>query len=512
MKGINALRSSPSFAWLLFGITIFSLSFSQVTNAQKKTRIHIEDADFLRFDKRGGRDVQKLIGDVRVRQDSTLFFCDSAFLDNSRNNLQAFGNVHIIYNDSVDVYGDYLDYNGNTKVAELEGNVKLVDDSTTLVTDYLIYNRISRLAFYNAGGTIYDRENTLSSIIGTYNTSDKNFYFRDSVVLVNPDYILHSDTLQYNTISEVVYIFGPTDIVGEKDSIYSEYGWYDTKKNRVSLKKNAFVRHLEQSLRADSIYFDQEVEQGYAWSNVIMDDTVQDVMVLGEYAYFNDSTGISFITDSARAVFIDREDSLFMHADTIKVLSDSLDRADKILAYYKMKFFRKDLQGACDSLVYLVRDSVINLYKDPVLWTDENQLTADSISIYISENRVDSLAMYDAAFIISRDTTTTFNQIKGRTMRGYFRNNDLYRIDVNGNAETLYFVREDDGELIGINVSLASFMKIFLAKNQIQNILYLENPDETLFPEEEMPEDKQKLKDFSWQEQRRPWKKEDIFE
>jgi hypothetical protein len=242
-----------------------------------------------------------------------------------------------------------------------------------------------------------------------------------------------------------------------------------------------------------------------------MKDTVQDVIVTGEYSIFDRGNGESFVTDSAVAIFIDVRDSLFLHSDTIKVINDTLDSADKILAFNNMKFFRKDLQGSCDSMVYRVKDSVILLYKEPVLWSEDNQLTADSIFIYVSHNRVDSLTLFNSAFIISLDTLESYNQIKGRTMTAYFYDNELKKIRVFGNAQTLYFVREDDGKMIGINSSLSSFMNILIHEGRINTILYEEKPDAELIPQEEIGLDMRKLDGFIWREERRPGSKEEIF-
>jgi len=480
-------------------------------DAQQKSRVNIENSDYLKFDKREGRNINRLIGHVVLRQDSTWFYCDSAILDKKLNFLYAFGHVHINYSDSVDVYGKYLVYDGNEKIATLDTNVRMVDNRSTLYSDHLIYNRKNRWAFYNTGGRIVDGENVLTSRIGRYYTDTKKLFYKDSVVLVNPDYTLRSDTLMYNTETEVAYIYGPTEITGESDSIYAERGWYDTQNDITRLQKNAFVRHMEQMLSADSIFYVRGQGYGYAWSNIKMDDTVQDVVVLGNYAEFDRTAGVSYVTDSAVAIIIDEQDSLFMHADTMKIITDSAEKARKLFAYYKMKFFRKDLQGACDSMVYDIQDSIIYLYEQPVLWSDENQLTGDSILIYVSHNSIDSMSLFGTAFIISHDSIQSFNQIKGRTMTAYFKKNKLSTIEVIGNAETIYYVREDDGALIGINKSISSSMMIKVEESKVKSITYFEQPDAALHPEGGLAEQDLVLRGFKWDEGVRPLVVGDIF-
>jgi lipopolysaccharide export system protein LptA len=243
----------------------------------------------------------------------------------------------------------------------------------------------------------------------------------------------------------------------------------------------------------------------------MLTDTLQDMIVLGHYAQYDRLAHYAFVTDSTVAIMIDRTDSLYLHADTLKIITDSADQAKKMYAYFKVKFFREDLQGMCDSMTYTIADSTLTLYKEPVLWSDENQLSSDSIKIVYANKEIDSLVLHDNCFIASRDDTATFNQIKGKSMVGYFSNNELYKITVSGNSQTIYFVREDNGSLIGINKVVSSKMLIFIKENQIKTITYIDMPKATLYPEKDIPPMERKLKGFKWIEGRRPLSKHDIF-
>lgn len=479
--------------------------------AQQVTRINIENADRLRIIDNKGKKVQQLIGNAVLRQDSTYFYCDTAIYD-SENNLRATGGVHINFSDSVHLYGDVLTYSGNTRIAVLDHNVRLVDQRATLFTDHLEYDRNNGVAYYFTGGRIVDDRNELTSKTGRYYNRLKEFFFKDSVVVTNPDYVMYADTLRYNTATEVVFIEGPTDIIGEEDHIYSEKGWYDTRNDLAELSLNNAIHHSEQILRGDWIYYDRENEYGKARGNVWLKDTAQRVILEGQTGEFFRSEGRrSYLTEQARAILIDAKDSLFMHADSLVMVLDSARKARYIFAYHRMKFFRADLQGMCDSLVYRVRDSVIALLKNPVLWSDASQLTADSIWMFVSQNRIDSMRLFNLAFIISRDSTESFNQIKGRQMTAFFHDNELYRIRVDGNAETIYFVREETGELIGINKSVSSAMVIGIEENQIRKTYYIGQPDATMFPEKDLPAQERLLRDFKWLEEFRPKDRHEIF-
>jgi lipopolysaccharide export system protein LptA len=479
-------------------------------SAQKTTKVHIEHADMLKFASINGTNVQVLMGNAILRQDSTYFYCDTARLDEN-NNLRAVGKVHISYSDTVHLYGDFLNYFGNSRIAILDSNVRLIDKRATLNTDHLEYDRNLETAYYFTGGRIVDDENVLTSIKGRYFTQTYEFLFSDSVVVMNPDYTMYADTLKYNTESEIVYIEGPTNLYGKDDHIYSEKGWYDTRLDRAELSRNNRIDHLEQILKGDWIYYDREKEYGKALGNVWVKDTAQNIILEGGISEFYRSEKYSYITDSACAILVDTYDSLYMHADSFILVMDSADEARYLFAYNHLKFYRDDLQGACDSLVFRVQDSVIALLKNPVLWSEDNQLTSDSMWMFVRDNRIDSMILFNLAFIISRDSSETYNQIKGRQMRAYFRDNQLYKINVLGNAETIYYVRDEDYALIGINKSVSSNMMIMLENRKLRKIYYLTKPDATLYPEKDISKEDQYLRDFKWISGRRPVNKDAIF-
>ena len=487
------------------------LLLSTALFGQKKTRVVLKQADDLRIDERYGPDVQRLLGNVILKHDSTWFYCDSAYLNNKANTFDAYGHVHINVNDTLDIYGDSLNYDGATRIGEIHENVKLVDQRATLTTEHLKFNRKTGIAFYNTGGTIVSEDNTLTSRIGYYYTRSDQFFFKEDVVLVNPDYVMNSDTLVYHTVTEIAFFHGPTTIVGEEDHIYTEKGWYNTELDKAQLTKNSVITHGEQIMEGDSIYYDGAIKYGEAYNNVVLTDTLQDVIVMGHYAQYDREKHYAYVTDSTVAIMIDRTDSLFMHADTLKIITDSTDQAEKMHAYYKVKFFRDDMQGMCDSLTYTIADSTLTLYNDPVLWSDENQLSSDSIKIVYANKEIDSLVLYSNCFIASRDDTNTFNQIKGKNMVGYFSHNELYKITVTGNSQTIYFVREDDGALIGINKVVSSKMLIFIKDNEFKSITYIDMPKATLYPEDQVPPAEMQLKGFKWIDGRRPQTKHDIF-
>jgi lipopolysaccharide export system protein LptA len=317
--------------------------------------------------------------------------------------------------------------------------------------------------------------------------------------------------MKFNTKSEIVYFLAPTTIWQDENLVYCEQGWYDTQNDISQFSKNAWIKTGEQIVKGDTIFYDQQLDFGQLYGNIEMIDTVQNAILKGEYAEYDKLRNYAMVTDSALAILIEDQDSLFLHADTLYTTFDSTQSAEYLYAYRKTKFYREDIQGMCDSLFYNFIDSLIILYKDPVLWSEDNQLTADSIFIEIKNEEIDKMILHNTSFIISRDDSTTFNQIKGINMTGYFSDNKLARIIVEANSETIYFVREEDKSLIGINKVVSGNMRIDLVDNEIERITYIENPIATLYPENEIIPEELLLKGFTWKEDRRPKSKLEIF-
>ena len=508
MKNPTQVIRYVPIAWLIVLLQI------NILQAQKPTRVQIIDADELRFDKRLGENIQRLIGHVILKHDSTYLYCDSAHVNEVTNSFKGFGNVRIKSSDTLNIYSDLVYYEGNTKTAELIDNVKLIDSRATLTTQRLWYDRKNRIAYYTTGGKIVDTTNVLTSTKGYYYTDLQQAYFKDDVVLVNPDYIMNTDTMLYYTETEVSTFLGPTTITSEENLIYCENGWYDTRNNKSQFNRNAYFLTDEQKLEGDSLFYDRTLNFGKAFNHVILTDTVQNMMILGNYGEFRKSQGYSFITDSATAVLIEKEDSLFLHSDTLWIYFDDEEQVEFLYAYKHAKFFRTDMQGKCDSLVYKFADSTIFLYDDPVLWSQQNQLTADSIRIAMANGQIDSLALLSSSFIISMDdtlTASTFNQIKGKNMVGYFKDNQMNSVKIFGNAESVFYVREESGELMGINKTTSSDMVIYIADNEVKVITPIRNVEAHMYPDAEFPSDDRRLKNFIWHEGIRPRTKDDIY-
>ncbi|MEI7500364.1 MAG: OstA-like protein [Bacteroidota bacterium] len=465
------------------------------------------------FNKEIYPDGPRIIGNVVMNHDSAFLYCDSAYVNEAANKVIAYGNVRVKLSDTLNLYSDSLRYNGNTKIANANSNVRLIDNQTILTTDTLVYSRKTQIAQYDYWGKIVNDKNILVSHHGYYYTDKKEFFFKDKVILINPEYTMNSDTLMYNTLTKTAFFYGPSHIISKdkRDSIYCENGWYNTHLDVARFRNRARIYHELTFLTGDSMYYERKNGFGQVFRKALMIDTKENILLMGNYGEMHRTEGRAFMTDSAVAVMAEKKDSLFMHSDTLRALFDSAQNINSVFCFYKVKFFRHDLQGMCDSLTYFRRDSSMTMYHDPIIWSDSNQLSADSIRLTMRNGEADSLKLYNSAFIISKDDTGSFNQIKGRNVLAKFRDNELYKIRVLGNSQTIYYAREEDRSLIGINMSVSSDMLIFLEKNQLKSITYIDNPVSHLYPEKTVPLNERKLKNFKWEEKRRPLTKKDIF-
>ena len=500
-------------------IVSFFLLLSQTLVAQeqdtvqrKKTRINILHYDKATYSKSMG-DVQRLIGNVKMRHDSAYFFCDSAYYYQKNNSFDAYQNVHIIVNDSVEIFSDLLNYDGDRRFAEFHDNVHLRDDSTNLYTEYLTYDRNLHLASYPDSATTVRGDKTLKSHYGFYRDRLKEFSFFENVEVYSPKYQMYTDTLFYNTDIEKMWFEGPTTIINKENILEGKHGYYLVNEDHVFLDRRPYMHNETQQMRSDSIYYDRNRGLAQAFSQVDMIDTSYQVIMRGDYVEMWDNKGLSFATDSAYAISYDGGDSLYIHGDTLFMyFNKQREEAEKLIARRNVRFFKSDLQGKCDTLTYLKADSIIQMRVAPVLWAEDSQLTGVDIDIKLKDHNVDWVLQKGNAFIISKDSIEGYNQIKGKDITSRFRNGDIHRVNVDGDkAETIYWIRDDDGGAIGIDVSKSETMVIEMEKQSVSIIKSFKDIDETMYPEKDLSESNRYLPGFKWHDEARPKDKDDIF-
>ena len=488
-----------------------SLQVMTDTVPPKKTKVYLIHSNTLSFDKAVKPDAQILNGDVCFRHDSSYMYCDSAYFFEQTNSLEAFSNVRMEQGDTLFVYGDYLFYDGNTQVAYLRENVRMENGQVTLFTDSLNYERIPNIGYYFEGGLIVDSLNQLSSFYGQYSPETKLAVFNDSVQVENPDFTLYSDTLHYDTESKVATILGPSVIVSDSGTIHTSRGWYDTVNNTSLLLDQSQVESGEKILIGDSIFYNRDTGMGEVYGNMSLIDTAQHVTLQGEYGYYNEQTGYAFATDSARFLEYSQGDTLFLHADTLQMVTvDSVSR--EIKAYYGVRFYRIDMQGVCDSMQFNTRDSVLYMYTEPVLWNEQYQLYGDTIAIYMNDSTIEYAHVIQFAFAAQHVDSSYYNQLKGNDLKAYFEGQAVHQIDVAGNAESIFYPLEKDGAKVGMNETKSGFLTIWVKDNKLDKLKIWPSPVGSMTPIPDLKPDQKMLKDFYWFDYLRPKNRDDIYE
>jgi lipopolysaccharide export system protein LptA len=382
----------------------------------------------------------------------------------------------------------------------------------SLVTDTINFDRVKQEANYNSNGTIVNKENTLKSKSGRYYLTQKKYQFLTSVVLTNPQYVIKSNHLDYYTNSGHSYLFGPSTITGKENFIYTEKGFYDTKKNKAHFVKNSYIKYNDRLIKGDSLYYDRNQEFASATRNVKITDSINKAIIKGHYGEVYRNKDSLFITKRASVRTLMEQDSMFIHGKRLVVTGKQGERI--IRGYNNVRFFKTDMSGKCDSLHSDQKRGLTQLIGRPILWNFENQLTGDVMHL-IGNNqteKLDSLKVLNNAFIISKDTIGTgYNQVKGLNLYGKFRDNKLYEVDIVKNTEVIYYLRNDEQELIGINKNSSSKINMILDGKTIETITFFNNVDGEIYPEAELPENTRKLRGFVWRGDERIKTKEDIF-
>lgn len=498
----------------LFGFCLFAQTPEKKREQpRQKSKVFLLHSDLLRKDSRHP-DAQVVVGNVVFRHDSIYMYCDSAYYYDQISSFEAFSNVKMVQGDTLFLYGDHLYYDGMTQIAEMRKNVRMENRTTTLLTDSLNYDRVYNLGYFFDGGTLMDEQNVLTSEWGEYNPSTKQSVFNYNVKLVNPQFTLTSDTLRYNTASKVADIVGPSDIVSDANHIYSERGVYNTATGKADLYNRSVLTNEGKQLTGDTLFYDRNTGVGEAFHNMVMKDTINKNMMTGDYGSYNENTKYAFATKKAMAIDYSQGDSLFLHADTLMLKTlhlntDSMYR--EMRAFHKVRFYRSDLQGVADSLVFSSADSCLTLYKDPILWNKQQQLVGEEVKIYMNDSTIDWAHIINQALSVEQIDSVTYNQVTGKEMKSYFRNGQMYKTEVIGSVRVVYYPMDSDSTLIGMNVSETSQLDIYLKDQKLERMVMSPKSNGTLYPMSKIPEGADRLQNFVWFDYIRPLNKQDIF-
>ena len=510
-----------------------------ITDPNSK-QINIVSADTLTFKKTNDTtNVKVLSGHVVVKQQTTTFYCDSAILNERNNTMEAFGHVHINNADSVNTYADYLRYIGNEKTAYLRKNVRLTDGKGTLTTPELDYNTQTKIGIYRSGGTLVNGLTTLTSDEGFYYGQTRDASFKKHVLLVNPDYRVTTDTLLYNTYSNIATFTVPTKIVSGKKVIHTTNGYYNLTTKQSYFGDRPIIQDSTSILIADRTASEDSTGNFEAQGNVIYRDTAQGYALFANNIKGNKKTSVVLATEHPVMMFKQNNDSMFIAADTlftaklsslkglrsVPSVRDSMQSLDSIPltgkdsskdryieAYYHVRIFSDSLQAIGDSLFYSSMDSVFRLLKNPIVWANNSQITGDTIYLFTKNKKPEHVNVIENALAISDvDSTQFFNQVRGRIINGFFQDGHINFIHTQGNAEAIYYTQDDDKKFIGVDKSSCDVINTYFKDQKPEKVSRLFNLKGTFYPMQQVNHDELKLRGFTWQNDKRPKSREELF-
>lgn len=497
-KGSRLKTLVPLLAIILLGLI-------HPVFGQQKSKLIIEHADYFNIDENKVPGAIVLSGNVKMSHEGVKMTCDKAYHFSKTNFIKAFGNVRFVQGDTIVMTSNNAEYDGNSKFALAMGGVRLKDPNMTLTTDTLKMNRVNQEAYYDNGGVIIQEDNTLKSTVGKYILQQKKYEFRSAVTLTNPDYVIRTNNLNYYTNSGKSDLYGPSTITGKDNLIYTEKGIYNTKTNRAKLLTNSYIRYNNQLIEGDSIYYDRTKEFSSITNNIRVTDSINKTLVKGDYAEIYRQKDSLFITKRAVIINDVENDSIYIHAKQFVITGKPSQRIIK--GYPNVRIFKSDMSGKCDTIYSTENTGLTRMIGRPVVWNEDNQLTGKTIHLIADTNtqQLDSIKIIEDAFMIQKDSISAdgYNQVKGVYLNGKIKDQQLSTIDVSKNTEVLYYTRNDDGELIGIDKSLSNSITITLDNNQIDTITLYKQIDGQLYPEDELPTNSRKLRGFEWREPER---------
>ena len=483
--------------------------------AVQDKRVYLVHADVLHFDQYRNPDATILNGKVHFTHVGARLYCDSAYFYEASNSFEAFGHVRMYQGDTLSLVSDYAYYDGNEQMARARYNVILKNRKTTLYTDSLDFDRLYDNAYFFEGGKMVDGNTTLTSDWGEYNTKTKMSVFNYDVKMRSPKFYLTTDTLYYDNARSVAHIVGPSNITSGNSHIYSELGYYDTKKEQAQLMDRSVMDNQGKTLIGDSVWYDSQQGFSQAFRNVVFVDSVNKNRMTGNYGEYWENTGYALCTDSAVAIDYSQGDSLYMHADTFKVVSfnfetDSVYR--KIHAFHKVRAYRTDVQAVCDSLVYNSLDSCMTMYRDPIVWNKNQQLVGEEIQVFMKDSVIDRAHVIGQAFSIQQlqSDTACYNQVSSKEMFAYFENGDIHEAQAKDNVLIGYYFEEGDTVPIIYNYQETTELRMFLKDRKLQSV-WTPKTSGTMYPLNQIPPEKKQLPGFVWFSDIRPKDRYDIF-
>lgn len=530
------------FGWILLLFWCSALLVQAQGPAMRdSTRIlEILQAERYNFEKKDSvTSLLSLAGKVILKQQGTLFYADSAVLNQQTNIVEAFGNIHINDGDSLQTYSKYLRYKGNEKLAFLKTNVRLVDTKgSVLTTNELTYDMNLGIAQYEKGGKVVNKKTVLNSKNARYYDASKDVVFTKEVVLVDPEYRMVTDSLQYNSRTEIATFIAPTTIVNGKRRIYTRSGYYDLKNSKAVFGNRATIIDSTFSIVADDMAFDDKDGQGQFDGNVVYIDTANGVSILSNKLFVNKKTS-SFLATRQPLMILEQDgDSLFVTADTLlsgritdiqkreipwlldttetgyhppELLGKDSGMNRYFEAWHHVRIYSDSVQAVCDSLFYAGTDSAFRLFTNPLVWASDSQISADTMYLFTKEQKAHRLLAYFNGFVVNRVADGAYNQVKGNTINAWFKQGVIDYVRAKGRAESIYYAQDAQERFVGMNRSTADAIDLFFEDRKAKKVKFINDLKGITYPIRQIPPDEDRLRGFSWQESKRPKSKFELM-
>lgn len=496
-----------NYTALFLGAVFVLINLTGISQTDDKT-VKLVFAETVK-DVPGKTNTTQATGHVHFQHNNANLYCDSAIFFRDLNRVHAYGKVHINQGDTINLFCDSLRYDGNTKISKLGGNVRMRDQEYKLVTDSLEYNGNNSVGAYTNFATITTIKDDikLTSIKGYYHAHPKTFYFKDSVRVSHPNYQLISDTLEFRTATNTAHFHGPTTIKMDSSVVLCSRGIYYTDEQFVELWNGATLVDSNRTFYADSMRYSQKTGVGEGFMNVDLYDSTEQVQFLSNYMWKSAENDTIILQDMARIIQYNEKDTLELLADSIFHVNDSLDEKTSI-AQNEVGIINGDISVRCDSAYFATADSIIKLFKNPIMWSQNTQLSADSILSNYYDNKFHEVYLYHNSFIANEHDSIHYDQIKGKFMTAWIDSNKMQKVKIELNAKTLYFTEEETPaadsiaptkKVDGMNDLECNEIMIYFKESEIDRIAFIENPTAVYLPINKVKDSQLFLKGFNWQ-------------
>lgn len=483
------------------------------------TKVYLQHANELTYDIYGKHpDAQFVKGNVAFLHKGARLTCDSALYYQQTNSFEAFGHVRMKQGDTLTLTSEYAYYDGNDEMCEVRRNVILTHRKMKLYCDSLNYDRMYSIGYFFEGGKLIDGDTRLTSDWGQYSSADRQAVFYYNVKLKNSNSLTEGDTLYYDTKTSKAHVVGPSKITMKDDVIITEDGYYDSHADKTELFSRSTVQRRDgKTITADSLYHDSKTGISEGFSNVIFNDTANKSRFTGDYVYYDENTGCGYATRKAVAMDYSHGDTLYAHGDTMRLVTYNHDTDSayrKVFAYPHVRVYRTDVQAVCDSMVMNSLDSVLTMYKDPILWSDGRQILGEEIRAYMADSTIRFAHVIGQALSVEMlPDTVHYNQVSSKEMKSWFEEGKLRLNQAQGNVKTVYYATDNaDSTLIGLNYLETDTLKMFMSPTRRLERIWACKHSGTMYPISQIPPEKYKLPEFVWFDYVRPLSKDDIFE